>query len=70
MSTYDEKKIVILHNFDKNEYAKFLTTLNSTGLGDNTIVAVTTPTTLEWRVRDLLGELLLEDESLKGRDGS
>ena len=39
--------------------------LNSVGLSENTIVAVTTPVTLEWKVSDLIDELFSEDESLR-----
>jgi hypothetical protein len=67
MVSVKDRRIIILHNFDRDDYSKLLGSLKSTGLGDNTIVAVTTATTLDWKVGHLLEELLLEDESLKGQ---
>lgn len=60
------KKVIILHNFDREGYTKLISALNSVGLSENTIVAVTTTVTLEWKVSDLIGELFSEDESLRG----
>ncbi len=65
MASIDEKKVIILHNFDKTDYSKLLKSLNAAGLAGNTIVAVTTTTTLDWKVGHLVNELLLEDERLK-----
>jgi hypothetical protein len=65
MSESKEKKVILLHNFDKSDYVRLLSALKSIGLSENTIVAVTTNITLEWKVEDLLNELFLEDESLK-----
>ena len=59
------KKVILLHNFDRLGYTKLVSALNSLGLSENTIVAVTTPVTLEWKVSDLISELFSEDESLK-----
>ena len=65
MATQDDRRIILLHNFTKSDYSRLLLSLRSVGLADNTIVAVTTSTTMEWKVSHLLEELLLEDESLK-----
>ncbi len=65
MATQDDRRIILLHNFTKSDYSRLLLSLRSVGLADNTIVAVTTSTTMEWKVGHLLEELLLEDESLK-----
>ncbi|EQB65217.1 MAG: hypothetical protein AMDU3_IPLC00003G0069 [Thermoplasmatales archaeon I-plasma] len=59
------KKVILLHNFDRAGYTKLVSALNSVGLSENTIVAVTTPVTLEWKVSDLIDELFSEDESLR-----
>ncbi|MGC8562604.1 MAG: DUF3783 domain-containing protein [Thermoplasmata archaeon] len=64
------KKVVLLHNFNKSEYTKLLSALNEVGLSENTIVAVTTPVSLDWKVADLINELFTEDESMKGEKGS
>lgn len=70
MTDSTDKKIVLLHNFDRAEYKKLLAFLSTIGISGKTIVAVTTPVTLGWKVGDLLNELLLEDESLKGESKS
>ncbi|MGC8645171.1 MAG: DUF3783 domain-containing protein [Thermoplasmata archaeon] len=59
------KKVVILHNFAREEYARLLDCLKSSGAYDNTIVAVTTDTTVNWKVGDLIKELLIEDENIR-----
>ena len=59
------KKVILLHNFDRAGYTKLVSALNSVGLSENTIVAVTTPVTLEWWVSDIIDELFSEDESLR-----
>jgi hypothetical protein len=64
-----EKKIMILHNFERTDYLKLVASLESSGLSNNTIVAITTPVTLDWKVKDLLNELLIEDESVKKEEG-
>ncbi len=69
MTPQTSKKVVILHNFDSAEYRKLIASLRSVGLADNTIVAVTTSVTLDWKVRDLIGELFLEDERMKEEGG-
>ncbi|MCL5408225.1 MAG: DUF3783 domain-containing protein [Candidatus Thermoplasmatota archaeon] len=60
-----DKKIVLLHNFDRNDYTRLLNFLKSSGLSSKTIVAVTTSVTLDWKVADLIKELFLEDEALR-----
>jgi hypothetical protein len=65
MESSDERKVMILHNFRKDEYLKIVKALEEAGIGKKTIVAVTTPTTMEWNVGYLIKELLLEDEEIK-----
>lgn len=65
MQSSDERKVMILHNFKKEEYLKIIKALEEIGIGKKTIVAVTTPTTMEWNVGYLIKELLLEDEEIK-----
>lgn len=64
MTKESDKKIVILHNFDRGEYVQLVKSIDLIGLSDKTIVAVTTPTTLEWKLKDLIDELVLEDEEI------
>ncbi len=65
MNSDNDRKVMILHNFKKEEYLKILKALEESGIGKKTIVAVTTPTTMEWNLRYLINELLLEDEEIK-----
>jgi len=69
MNDLSRKKIMILHNFERNDYLKLLASMETSGLSDGTIVAVTTPVTLDWKVKDLLNELLLEDENVRKEKG-
>ncbi len=61
----DNKKVMVLHNFSKDEYVKIIKALEDIGISSKTIVAVTTPTTLEWKLGYLIKELMLEDEEIK-----
>jgi len=59
------KKVMILHNFERQDYMKILECLRGSGAYEDTIVAVTTETTINWKVGDLIKELLIEDENIK-----
>ncbi len=61
----DNRKVMVLHNFSKDEYVKIIKALEDIGISSKTIVAVTTPTTLEWKLGYLIKELMLEDEEIK-----
>jgi len=61
----NDKKVIILHNFKKEEYLQIIKSLETIGISNKTIVAVTTPTTLEWRLNQLINELFIEDEEMK-----
>ncbi|MGC8581865.1 MAG: DUF3783 domain-containing protein [Thermoplasmata archaeon] len=61
----NDKKVVILHNFKREEYLQIIKMLEFIGISNKTIVAVTTPTTLEWKLSQLIRELFIEDEEMK-----
>jgi|YelNatPaOPRAMG01_1025707.scaffolds.fasta_scaffold03850_6 hypothetical protein len=65
MSDEEAKKVIILHNFDRAEYIQLLKSVEVMGISNRTIVAVTTSTTMQWKLRDLIDELLKEDEEIK-----
>lgn len=65
MTESSEKKVIILHNFTRDDYLKLTKAIDSLGFSNKTIVAVTTATTLDWKLRNLIGELFLEDEEIK-----
>ncbi|MDP8011477.1 MAG: DUF3783 domain-containing protein [Thermoplasmata archaeon] len=65
----DERKnegprIILLHNFSDKEVLEFLDYLKKNENLKKSIVAVTTPTSLNMRVGELMNELRLEDEEI------
>ncbi|MGC8565016.1 MAG: DUF3783 domain-containing protein [Thermoplasmata archaeon] len=60
-------KIILLHNFSDNDVVEFIDYLKKNERFEKSIVAVTTPTSLNMRVGDLMHELRLEDEEIKKR---
>jgi D-ribose pyranose/furanose isomerase RbsD len=60
-----EQKVVILHGFDKPEILKVMKLLKENFQGEDLIFASTTPTSLTWRVEDLINELKQEHEEFK-----
>lgn len=59
------KKVILLHNFKDSEVKEFLEMLKGNNYLSNSIVAVTTETSLQWKVIDLMEELIREDEEIK-----
>ena len=59
------KKVVLLHNFEKSEILKLMKAVKETFPGEEIIFASTTPTSLEWKVKDLIDELNKEHEEFK-----
>ena len=60
-----EPKIVILHGFDKPEILKAMRIIKENFQGEDIIFASTTPTSLTWKVEDLINELKQEHEEFK-----
>ncbi|AMW32826.1 protein of unknown function [Fervidobacterium changbaicum] len=60
-----EQKIVILHGFEKPEILKVMKLLKENFQGEDLIFASTTPTSLTWKVEDLITELKQEHEEFK-----
>ncbi|MFP3318805.1 MAG: DUF3783 domain-containing protein [Thermoplasmata archaeon] len=58
------KRVILLHNFKDSEVKEFLELLKNSNLS-RSIVAVTTDISLEWKVRDLMDELIKEDDEIK-----
>ncbi len=59
-----EKKVVIFHGFEREELGSLIKVLREKA-GKEIIMAVTTETSLEWKVKDLIKELIEEDEFMK-----
>ncbi|ABS60415.1 MULTISPECIES: DUF3783 domain-containing protein [Fervidobacterium] len=63
--TSQNRKVVLLHNFEKSEILKLMKAVKETFPGEEIIFASTTPTSLEWKVKDLIDELNKEHEEFK-----
>jgi len=60
-------RVILLHNFSDSEVIEFINHYKKNENLPKSIIAVTTPTSLEWKVRDLMDELIKEDEEIKKR---
>jgi len=60
-----EERVIIMHNFEKGEVSKLLKVIREAFPDKEFIFASTTPTNLEWKVQDLIGELKKEHEEFK-----
>ncbi|MGC8663497.1 MAG: DUF3783 domain-containing protein [Thermoplasmata archaeon] len=63
-------KIILLHNFSDIEVIEFLDYIKQNENLKKSIVAVTTPTSLNMYVGELMNELKTEDEELKKSKGN
>lgn len=59
------KRVILLHNFKDSEVKEFLELLKGNEKLSRSIVAVTTEISLDWKVRDLMDELIREDEEIR-----
>lgn len=59
------KKVILLHNFKDSEVREFLEILKKSENLSKSIVAVTTETSIQWKVGDLMNELIKEDEEIR-----
>jgi len=64
-----EERVIIMHNFEKAEISKLLKVIREAFPDKEFIFASTTPTNLEWRVQDLIGELKKEHEEFRKMKG-
>lgn len=60
-----EQKVIILHGFNKAEILKAMKIIKENFQGEDIIFASTTPTSLTWKVEDLINELKQEHEEFK-----
>lgn len=58
-------KIILLHNFSDKDVIEFVDYIKKHERFEKSIVAVTTPVSMNMLVGDLMRELKLEDEELK-----
>ncbi len=59
------KRVILLHNFTDSEVKEFLELLKGNEKLSRSIVAVTTEISLQWKVNDLMDELIKEDEEIR-----
>ncbi len=60
-----DKKVVILNGFTKEELKEFLSWYKKNEKLPKAIFAVVTEHSIEWKVKELLEELIKEDEEMK-----
>ncbi|MGB9614475.1 MAG: DUF3783 domain-containing protein [Fervidobacterium sp.] len=61
----EQRKIVLLHNFEKPDILKVMRIIKELFPGEDIIFASTTSTSLTWTVKDLIDELNKEHEEFK-----
>ena len=59
------EKVVIFHGFSKEELNRITELLKKSFPGQDIIMAITTPTSLQWKVGELISELKKEHEYFK-----
>jgi len=59
------EKVVIFHGFSKEELNRITELLKKNFPGQDIIMAITTPTSLQWKVGELISELKKEHEYFK-----
>ncbi|SHN58678.1 DUF3783 domain-containing protein [Fervidobacterium gondwanense] len=59
------EKIIIMHGFEKPEILQLMRVVKENFQGEELIFASTTPTSLTWKVQDLIEELKSEHEEFK-----
>ncbi len=66
---YMSEKVIILHGFSREEIFKISGLLKQAFKGEDIILATTTPTSLQWKMSQLIDELKKEHEYFrkKGR---
>ncbi len=60
----EDRRVIILHNFKREDVAKIYSMLKNEEFGDP-IIAVTTEISLTWVLRDLINELIMEDNEMR-----
>jgi len=66
IETTGKEKVIIFHGFSKEELPAIMKAIKDTaGKGADIIMAVSTPTSLEWKLNDLIAELTREHEYFK-----
>ena len=60
-----DKKVIILNGFKEEELKEFLSWYKKNEKLPKSIFAVVTEHSMEWKVKDLIKELVKEDEEVK-----
>ncbi len=59
------ENVIIFHGFSKEKLSKVMEAVKKASAGDDVIMAVSTPTSIEWKLKTLIGELTKEHEYFK-----
>lgn len=66
MENPGKEKVIIFHGFSKEELPEIMKVIKkAAGESADIIMAVSTPTSLEWKLKDLIAELVREHEYFK-----
>jgi len=66
MDTESKEKVIIFHGFAREELPAIMKAIKeAAGKEEDIIMAVSTPTSLEWKLKDLITELVREHEFFK-----
>ncbi len=66
MDTESKEKVIVFHGFSKEELPALMKAIKeAAGEEEDIIMAVSTPTSLEWKLKDLIAELVREHEFFK-----
>jgi hypothetical protein len=59
------ENVIVFHGFSKEKLSKVMEAVKKVSDGDDVIMAVSTPTSLEWKLKDLIEELTKEHQYFK-----
>lgn len=65
LESEEGQSVIVFHGFSKEKLPAVMQAVKSATSGDDIIMAVTTPTSLEWKLKDLIQELTKEHEYFK-----
>ena len=59
------ENVIVFHGFSKERLSAVMQAVKSATSGDDVIMAVSTPSSLEWKLKDLIEELTKEHQYFK-----
>ncbi len=65
LESASDQNVIVFHGFSREKLPVVMEAVKKATVGDDIIMAVSTPTSLEWKLKDLIEELLKEHEHFK-----